>query len=250
MDFSRTSARVVLHTLLCTVILGTAAATASDEILGGKLEKKSDRSEAAIKGDIARLEKQLASSPKNYRVMFDLANVYAEAKNEEKAKDMFLKAIATNPKYVEAMVNLGGLYSDLDQQDEAITWFEKALTLDPENCKARSNLGNAYYAKLRYPDAMFEYRRAVEKDPNCVSAMYNIAVAFADAGLFRDAVVYWKKVVQLAPGSDAARSAQENIVILDRFTQTPVPAGTKVAPTAADPKTPQKTSSKAPQKHK
>jgi len=245
MDFARTSARVLLNTLVCSTLLA-ASASASDEILGGKLEKKSTKTEAEQKADIARLEKQSAASPKNYRVLFDLANAYADASKEEEAKDAYLKAIGLNPKYVEAMVNLGGLYSDQDQQDDAVQWFQKALALDPENCKARSNLGNSYYSQQKYPDAMFEYRRAIEKDPNCYSAMYNIAVAFADAGLFRDAVTWWKKVEQTAPGTEAARSARENINILDRFTQTPVPAGTPAAQAPA--KTTPKASTKAPQK--
>jgi|GEM_PF-1192353 len=258
MDFARTSFRVAQKAFLCSVLLagtGLPASTAhaSDEILGGKLEKKSTESEAELKTKIARLEKQRAADPKNYRVLFDLGNAYAAyPSKEEEAKDAFTKAIGLNPKYVEAMVNLGGLYSDQDQQKEAIEWFEKALALDPENCKARSNLGNAYYAEQRFADAMFEYRRAIEKDPSCCSAMYNIAVAFADAGLFRDAVNWWKKVEQICPGTDAARSARENINILDRFTQPPNASGKAVPATTPPPaKTPQKTStSKAPQKHK
>ena len=221
MDFSRPPARFAfLATALCLTYL-TAVPSSAEDILGGKMEKKSTRTEADIKASIARLEKQVAADPKNYRLMFDLANEYAEAQNEEKAKLMYERAIGLNPKYVQAMVNYGGLYSDLGEHDEAIRWFEKALSLDPENCKARSNLGNVYYVMQRYPDAMFEYRRAVQQDPSCESAMFNIAVAFADAGLFREAVAWWKKVEKVAPGTEAARSARENINILDRFTQTP-----------------------------
>ena len=250
MDFARTPLRVLQSALLCSALLA-GTAHASDEILGGKLEKKSTKSEAQQKADIARLEKQRDASPKNYRVLFELGNAYAEASKEEDAKDAYTRALALNPKYVEAMVNLGGLYSDEEQHEEAIKWFEKALTLDPDNCKARSNLGNSYYAEQRYPDAMFEYRRSIEKDPNCYSAMYNIAVAFADAGLFRDAVTWWKKVEQVAPGTEAARSARENINILDRFTQPPSQG--KASPASSPPpaKTqPKSSTSKAPQKHK
>jgi tetratricopeptide (TPR) repeat protein len=252
MDFSRIPARVVFSTALCAALFGSATPSVSDEILGGKLEKKSTKTEAEIKAAVARLEKQHAADPKNYRVLFDLGNAYIDANDQEKAKLMLTQAIELNPKYVEAMVNLGGLYSDLDQQDDAIKWFQEALKVDPENCKARSNLGNSYYTQQHYPDAMFEYRRAVEKDAKCYSAMYNIAVAFADAGLFRDAVAWWKKVEQLAPGTEAARSARENINILDRFTQAPTPPGPRPAsaPARSQAKSPPKTPDKTPQKHK
>ncbi|HET9234128.1 MAG TPA: tetratricopeptide repeat protein [Candidatus Eisenbacteria bacterium] len=228
MDFSRPWARfALLVSVLCLSYLSYPMPGSAEDILGGKLEKKDTRSDAEIKASISRLEKQAAADPKNYRLMFDLANEYVKGHNEDKAKAMYEKAIIANPKYVQAMVNLGSLYSDLEEHDEAIKWYEKALSVDPENCKARSNLGNVYYAMQRYPDAMFEYRRAVQQDPKCESAMYNIAVAFADAGLFREAVSWWKKVEKVAPGTEAARSARENIDILDRFTQPPQQAKSK-----------------------
>ena len=222
MDFARPPARfTLLATVFCLSYLTHAAPVFAEDILGGKLEKKDTRTEAQIKASISRLEKLTAADPKNYRLMFDLANEYVIVHNEDNAKIMYERAIGLNPKYVQAMVNLGSLYSDLEEHDEAIKWYEKALSIDPENCKARSNLGNVYYAMQRHPDAMFEYRRAVQQDPTCESAMYNIAVAFADAGLFREAVAWWKKVEKVAPGTEAARSARENIDILDRFTQPP-----------------------------
>jgi len=200
-------------------------AHAEDPVLGGNLEKQ-PKSEAEIKARIQALQAQVKANPNNYRYHFELANWYVEAGDEERAKASFERALDLNPKFLEGLVNLGSLYSDMGQQDEAITYFQKALALDPTDCKARSNLGNAYYALNRYPDAMFEYRRAVDTDPKCYSALYNIAVAFADAGLFREAVQWWEKVARVAPGTDAARSAKENIDILKPFTQPPAPQQT------------------------
>jgi tetratricopeptide (TPR) repeat protein len=197
---------------------------AQDDILGGKVAK-SPQTEAKVKANIEYLEKQVRANPENYRFHFQLANAYVEGGDEENAKTSFETALRLNPKYVEALVNLGSLYSDLSQHGEAITHFEKALSLNPDDCKARSNLGNAYYALERYPDAMYEYRRAIEIDPKCYSALYNIAVAFADAGLFREAVRWWKKVERVAPGTEASRSAAENIEILKPFTRPPTPPG-------------------------
>lgn len=195
-----------------------------EDILGAGV-KETQKSEEELKAAIERASKDVQANPSSYRAHFKLANAYADAAQEEQAKTHYEQALDLNPKYIEALVNLGTLYSDLEQPGEAIPYFEKALGLNPDDCKARSNLGNAYYAMERYPDAMFEYERAVEADPKCYSALYNIAVAFADAGLFREAVVWWEKVEQAAPGTEAARSAHENIEILKPFTQPPTPPG-------------------------
>lgn len=207
------------------VLAPVHTARAEDPVLGGNLEKQ-PKTEAEIQDRIQALSAQVRANPNNYRYHFELANWYVEAGDEEKAKASFERALELNPKFVEALVNLGGLYSDMGKQDDAVTYFQKALALDPTDCKARSNLGNAYYAMGRYPDAMFEYQRAVKQDPKCYSALYNIAVAFADAGLFREAVKWWDKVQRVAPGTDAARSARENIDILKPFTQPPTPQKT------------------------
>lgn len=206
------------------VILAALAALApvarAQGLLGDKVQNPGPTT-AETQAEIERVQKRAAASPDNYRLHYELANLYYDSGQLEKAQASFEEAHRLNPKHVETLVNLGSVLSDLDKQEEAIEQFEKALSLNPEDCKARSNLGNSYYALSKYPDAMYEYRRAIDIDPKCYSALYNIGVAFADAGLFREAVAWWQKVVDVAPGTDAARSAEENIKILERFTQAP-----------------------------
>jgi tetratricopeptide (TPR) repeat protein len=215
----------ILWTLVVLAPVADPPAVLGQEDILGVGVQVSEKSEEELKAAIDRASKDVQASPTSYRAHFKLANAYAEAKNEEKAKDHYEQALELNPKYIEALVNLGTLYSDLEQPGEAIQYFEKALGLNPDDCKARSNLGNAYYALQRYPDAMYEYERAVKVDPKCYSALYNIAVAFADAGLFREAVTWWEKVERVAPGTEAARGAHENIEILKPFTQPPTARG-------------------------
>jgi tetratricopeptide (TPR) repeat protein len=213
---------VGLPAVLLAMALPPAAARSQDAMLGeGVTRERMSTSEMEAKA--ARLEKQAAAEPTNYRVFYELGNLYADMGKVAEARRSYETAIRINPKYIEAMVNLGSLLSDEQAHEEAILYLEQALAVNPEDCKARSNLGNVYYAMGRYPDAMFEYERAVELDSRCYSALYNIGVAFADAGLFREAVKWWSKVVTVAPGTDAARSAQENIQLLDRFVPLPPP---------------------------
>ncbi len=214
----------VLAVALCPAF---AAAQTGQGLLGGGVEKQPADS-AALKAKIGRLENQVAADTTNYRLQYQLGNAYYDAESLDLARQHFEAAVRHNPKYVEALVNLGNVLVDQNQADKAVPYFEKALSINPEDCKARSNLGNAYYAQSRFPDAMFEYKRAVSIDPKCYSALYNIGVAFADAGLFREAVNYWKQVIQIAPGTDAARNAEENTKILARFTSAPpVPPAVK-----------------------
>ena len=200
-----------------------ASVMSQDAILGGKVSRRA-KTEVEATARIKVLKKQLAANPKNYRFHFEVGNLYADMGRLDNAREAYEEAIDLNPKYVEALVNLGSLFIDLNQLGEAITRFEQALGFNPDDCKARSNLGNAYYGLQRYPDAMFEYMRAVEINPKCYSAIYNIAVAFADAGIFREAATWWEKVERVAPGTQAARDARENINLISAFI-TPPPSG-------------------------
>ena len=107
------------------------------------------------------------------------------------------------------------MVEELNRPDEAVELYQKALELDPADCRARSNLANVYYAQEKYPDAMYELRRALEADPDCYNALFNMGVAFADVGIYREAVKYWQRVVQVAPATDAARQARDNIRVLE-----------------------------------
>jgi len=182
-----------------------------------------DLSEADV-AKVHRLQKQTPADSENYRNHYELANLYYDAKLWDRSEARYLRSLEVNPRFAEAMVNLGSLYEETNRTDEAIREYEAALRIDPEDCKARSNLGNAYYSQKRYPDAMYEYHRALDINPECYPALFNLAAAFADVGIYREAVKYWRDVVRVAPGTEAARQAQDNVDILESFVQKPVPA--------------------------
>jgi len=197
--------------LLIGVAAPAVSADPAPEILG---PKKTPEDIVEIEAKIAKLEKRTPLTGENYRDQYELGNLYYDVGQLQFAEARYRRAIELNPKFTKALVNLGTVLSDQNRLKDAVEQFEAALNLDPEDCKARSNLGNAYYSQERYPDAMYQYQRAIDIDPDCYSAYFNIAVAFADAGIFREAVKWWRDVVRIAPGTGAARQAQENIDLL------------------------------------
>jgi hypothetical protein len=67
----------------------------------------------------------------------NIATVYFELKQLDKAIASCQKAVQLDPNYAEAYCNLGSAYGSLNQMDEALINFEKALSIDPNH--ARSN---------------------------------------------------------------------------------------------------------------
>jgi hypothetical protein len=57
----------------------------------------------------------------------------------------------------------------------------------------------------------------VQADSTFGEGYYYIGIAFADAGMYREAVREWENILRLAPGSEAAKTAKENIDALKSF---------------------------------
>jgi len=166
---------------------------------------------------IDALRAKIAADSLNAQLHYELANALHDADKREEALVEYDKALAINPEYVEALVNEGAVLNELGNISEAINTFKRALALKPGDPRALCNLGNSFYAVKDYSTAMKDYELAVKSDSTFVEGYYYIGIAFADAGIYREAVREWEKIVTLAPNSEAAKTARENIDALKNF---------------------------------
>lgn len=160
---------------------------------------------------------QRSDDPKYF---FELGNLYADLSRRQDAAAAYQAAIELKPDYVEALVNFGALQNEAGEAEQAIELLTKAVDARPKDPRAHVNLGAAYYTKSDYYKAMTHFRKALEIDPKFHEAHYHLGVAFADAGIYREALREWELVVKLAPGTDAARAASENVDVVKSILQT------------------------------
>lgn len=200
--------------LLAALIVGPAATQAQTD------------SEAAITNRVKQLQEQLTAleaqadeRSKDPTYYFELGNVHADLSQREAAIAAYESALALDGEYVEALVNLGAIKNEMGKADEAIDLLTRASELRPDESKVWVNLGNAYYSKSEYYPAMEQYREALKVNEKSPEAHYQIAVAYADAGIYREAIREWQKVVDFAPETDAAKSAKENIEVVEQILQ-------------------------------
>jgi len=81
-----------------------------------------------------------------------------------------------SPNDPQPLLDLANLYYDQKQFDRAANWYEKALALDPKNVNARTDLGTAYYNLGRSTDALKEYEKSLKVDPTHEPTMFNIII--------------------------------------------------------------------------
>jgi len=169
------------------------------------------------------LRADLAGDSLNPQLHYQLANALHDAGNKEDALFEYDKVLSLKPDFKEALVNRGAVLNELGLVTNAISSFEKALALAPGDTKALVNLGNSFYALQMYDKALKQYKLAVEADTAFAEGYYYIGIAFADAGIYREAVREWERILAVAPNSETARNARENIDVLKNFISGPQP---------------------------
>ena len=102
----------------------------------------------------------LKINPDNFNYMFNLASAYKLSKNNQKAIETYIKASEINPNNPDTFFNLGLIYDNEGKPQESIKYYQKALELNPEDMETRYFTGLAYFKNRDYKDGLpfFESR--------------------------------------------------------------------------------------------
>ena len=96
------------------------------------------------KTDIAQelYNQVLKIDPNHSQTLNNIAVIFKNLKDYQKAKNCYKKVIEFNPNYVEAHFNLGIIFNELREIEKAKSCYEKALEIDPLNKKSMVEYGN------------------------------------------------------------------------------------------------------------
>ena len=133
---------------------------------------------AEVQNRLARMEAAVAADPKNHGAWVTLGNDYFDIHQPQKAVAAYAKALALKPNDPNVLTDQGVMYRQLNQFDKAVANFQKASKLDPTHVQSLFNLGVVYASDLHKPD---------------------------------EAAKAWNKVLVLAPGSEQAAQARQQL---------------------------------------
>lgn len=178
------------------------------------------------------------NGPENSAIHASLAQAYQLKKAYSLAEQHYLKALALSDNDPRYQNNLASLYVDMKEWDKAIEYFDKAVSdllfLSPH--VALTGKGYVYLMKQDYPAALQQFeevvaiapryaqayffqsetylamdkpdlaRRALEQAidvaPGFVQAIYQLGVMSLKEQMKEDAVARFERVVELAPNSE------------------------------------------------
>jgi tetratricopeptide (TPR) repeat protein len=120
-----------------------------------------------------------------------------------------------DPENVRLMTDIAGLYYDLEDFDRAVGYFRRALAIDPENVGLRTDLGTALFYLGRSDEAISELESALEISPNNPLALFNLGAVLVEARNDREgAIALWERLIAENPGWDGIPAVREEIEIL------------------------------------
>jgi tetratricopeptide (TPR) repeat protein len=160
---------------------------------------------------IAAFQQAIALDEKFAYPWNNLGLVYADLGRREEAIAAFQKAIALDEKYAAPWNNLGAIYADLGRREEAIAAFQKAIALDEKDATPWNNLGLVYRDLGRREEAIAAYQQAIALDEKYAAPWNGLGNVYADLGRHEEAIAAFQKVIELAPESDTAAFAHNNL---------------------------------------
>lgn len=132
-------------------------------------------------------EKVLEFNPNDIATLNNIANVYDELGEKNKAILTLKKIITIEPNFIGTYVNLGFCYTAMDSIDLAINYFNHALKLDPKEAVVYNNRGYAYYKLKDYASALKDVNYSISLYPTNSYAYRNLALIYIDTKKIHEA---------------------------------------------------------------
>jgi tetratricopeptide (TPR) repeat protein len=158
----------------------------------------------------------LADSPNNNKALFGIATAYQMSKENEKAKETYLKIIQNSPDFWPAVNNYIILITE-ENPDKSIPKLEELYSRNPTFAAIPAQLGNLYYKKGDVERSIEYYINAVTLEPKNIEYRYNLALIFEKSSRKEDAAALYKTLLD-----DAAKGAalpESTLSIKNRYEQ-------------------------------
>jgi tetratricopeptide (TPR) repeat protein len=121
-----------------------------------------------------------ATESKFPEIVKNIALIYAELGDNEKAMDAVKEARAENPKDLNLILTEANLYVQLKENDRFEVLMKEAIEQDPNNATLYFNLGVVNSQNGKKDEAKSYYEKTIEIDPNFESGYLNLVSLILD----------------------------------------------------------------------
>lgn len=152
-------------------------------------------------------ETTLKSSPDSWRVLANLADLYRERGEFEKAIQTFRNVQAMSPLHPQGYLGLGMVYQKVGRDEEAVKQFEMALATYPRSARAHLHLADSYMKMGAQDKAIEHYQFVPELKPQSPVAYLTLGHGYLKARKYAEAVGAFQKGLEVAPLNSLLRGS-------------------------------------------
>lgn len=141
--------------------------------------------------------KQIESTPLDPKPYLEVALVYCERKDFNRAEEILLKGNAIAPNNADIYDAIGTLYIDTNRASKAESFIRKCLSIRPNDVIMLNKLASVCMAHQAFDEAESLLKRARKLSPNSIMVYNNFGLLYAVSNRQMKAVNAFKKSVQL-----------------------------------------------------
>ena len=119
---------------------------------------------------------------KRAEIVKNIALIYSQLGQDDKAKAAFAEARADSPDDVNLILNEANLYYRLGDKDKFESLMSDAAEKAPDNADLHYNIGVINMEQENFEDARTAYRKALAIDPGYVNASLNLSTTYVNEG--------------------------------------------------------------------
>jgi protein O-mannosyl-transferase len=138
------------------------------------------------------------TAPESAKAHYDIAYVWAGARQYERARDQYEEATDIYEDYWDAWAGKGRMEKELGLYDEAEESYKKAIASNTDYENGYFGLGLVREARGDLPGAEEIYRKGLAQKKDSLPLAYRLALARSRLG-WPEALPDWKKAVEVGP---------------------------------------------------
>ena len=185
----------------------------AEDIIGSEIQIRVNPNDVALRNDLAVLyletgqpdraaahfEWVVGLQPDAPSAHFNLAGALDAAGNAEGALAHYREAVRLNPTYLKARTPLADAMLVLGRFEEAVSHYQQIVRLAPDRTDARNNLGYALIHVGRVEDGIAELGHVLELQAEYPEAHYNLAYGLSTVGQANGAADHFREALRLRP---------------------------------------------------
>jgi protein O-GlcNAc transferase len=148
---------------------------------------------------IQQLKQQLARSPQDPELYYELGRQYLRLKQADPAEQAFMQALNLAPDHPQILMQLGNVASLRADESGAAQYFRLSLAQDPNQADVHFNLANSLRQLGDNATAIKHYQQSLQLAPQDAECHNNLGNAYREQGQLDLAVAAYARAIKLDP---------------------------------------------------